>query len=363
VGEILFRFKHRAGHYISMESLVTPIVSENDEVKHILIASRNVDQRLQYEKAKEESDLKYRLIAENTSDLIRIVDADGMVSYTSPSHERLLGYRPAELEGKHYKYHTHPEDLPSLMECWDRATMGQPQCCSFRMKTKHNGYIWLESIATPVISQTSKSSPILNTQKKLSHLVSVTRVITDRKQHEEELKQLAYHDSLTGVPNRRLFYDRLTQSIRKANRNKTKFAVLYLDLDLDRFKWVNDTFGHEAGDLLLKGGVERIYECLRETDTLARLGGDEFAIIIDDIKMTNEVTRIAQDIVQELQNPLNINGNEFITTSSIGIGIFPDAGMDMDTLLSNADQALYQSKEKGRNMYHFWAPSAEDTKA
>jgi diguanylate cyclase (GGDEF)-like protein/PAS domain S-box-containing protein len=298
---------------------------------------------LQYEAELKLRDENYRLIAENSSDLIRIVDISGSNSYASPSHLHVLGYTPDEIIGKRFDTIIHPDDKEGVNRIYqNHFNRADTILTEYRYQHKNGTWVWLEAQATQIYDDNGK----------LSHFVVVSRNISERKHYEEKLKQLAFYDVLTGIPNRRLFNDRLSQSIRKAKRNRTQLALFYLDCD--RFKWVNDSLGHETGDLLLKGFVERVESCLRETDTIARLGGDEFAIIIDGFDTTHQVARIANQIIQTTREPWNINGHEFIATASIGIAIYPDDGGDINTLLAHADRALYESKENGRNQYQFF---------
>jgi len=168
----------------------------------------------------------------------------------------------------------------------------------------------------------------------------------------ESLRVQATHDPLTGLPNRLLFSDRLTQRLAQSRRQKMPLAVMYLDLD--RFKIINDTLGHNFGDLLLQGVAERLMTCLRETDTLARMGGDEFTIILTDIMTAEDATSVAKKVLDVLSEPFFLGGREFFITASIGISIFPSDGADVETLVKNADTAMYRAKEQGRNNYYLY---------
>ena len=176
--------------------------------------------------------------------------------------------------------------------------------------------------------------------------------ITRYKASEERLKFLANYDSLTKLPNRLLFQDRLGQALAHARRNNTRLALLYLDLD--KFKAVNDVMGHHVGDQLLIKTASRIRAALRQSDTAARLGGDEFTVIIENYSLQNQLVRLIENIIQELAKPYNLENQEVIVSVSVGIAIFPDDGRDVDTLLRNADAAMYLAKEKGRNTYYFF---------
>jgi diguanylate cyclase (GGDEF)-like protein len=165
---------------------------------------------------------------------------------------------------------------------------------------------------------------------------------------EEKLKELAFHDSLTGVANRRLFKEKVNQSIKEAQRYKRKIAIMYMDID--KFKQINDELGHDVGDELLKQFTQKIRNCIRKSDVLARLGGDEFIILLPEINHPRDSMFVANKILDTLQYPWVIEGHTFITTSSMGIAIYEE-GDDYKSLIKRADRALYKAKESGRNTF------------
>jgi len=175
------------------------------------------------------------------------------------------------------------------------------------------------------------------------------------KRTEEAIKQLAYHDSLTGLPNRRLFNDRLDVAIAYAQRNRHKLAMLLLDLD--QFKDVNDTLGHSVGDKLLKAVSERLINILRKSDTVARMGGDEFMLMLPEMALGEDAAKVAAKILNAFQDPFVFEGYELRITTSIGIAIYPHDGEDSDTLVKNADIAMYCAKEQGRHKYQYYTPA------
>ena len=175
--------------------------------------------------------------------------------------------------------------------------------------------------------------------------------VIKRKQIEETIQQMAYNDTLTSLPNRLQFKDRLTLELAHARRNKTMLAVMFLDLD--RFKVINDTLGHAVGDQMLHGIAWRLRSCMRETDTVSRFGGDEFTIVLPKIGRAEDAAMIANKIIEVVQQPLTIGSSELFITTSIGIALFPDDGEDVETLIKNADSAMYHAKEAGRNNYQF----------
>ena len=183
-------------------------------------------------------------------------------------------------------------------------------------------------------------------------MVCVVRDITERTYAEEQIKHLAYHDALTNLPNRLLFKDRLTVALSHAQRDGSNLAVLFLDLD--RFKVINDSLGHNIGDQLLQAVAARVQACVRDSDTVARLGGDEFTVLLPRLHRAEDAAPIATKIIEAIRYPFHIEGREFFITTSIGISLFPDDGEDAEALIKNADTAMYQAKEVGRDNYQLF---------
>ena len=176
--------------------------------------------------------------------------------------------------------------------------------------------------------------------------------ITERKKYEEKIQQMAFHDSLTGLPNRKLFSDRLGIVLAQAKRNKKKVGIVMLDLD--NFKDVNDTLGHDVGDTLLKAVAERLSVILRKSDTVARFGGDEFVLIFPDMEIIEEAIQVVQKIIDRFHKPFLIDTHQLVVTTSIGIAVYPNDGMDEEILMKNADIAMYQAKQAGRARYQLY---------
>lgn len=187
----------------------------------------------------------------------------------------------------------------------------------------------------------------------LTHYVGILTDITQRKLLEEHLKKMAHYDVLTGLPNRALFHDRLHQAVSEALRRQSRLAILFVDLD--NFKPVNDTLGHDMGDLLLQQAAGRLRECVRESDTVARMGGDEFTIIIADVQESEDATIVAAKVLASLAAPFVLKDRECIIGASIGVAVYPDHGSDPEILIKHADAAMYIAKEQGRNRYHFYS--------
>jgi diguanylate cyclase (GGDEF)-like protein/PAS domain S-box-containing protein len=339
----VFRMRSKKGEYIWLESSANPVLDQGGNLAQIQVTTRNIHHQRVYQELLQKSEERYRFIAEYSTDLIRIVSEDRKIQYASPSHQLKLGYDSEELIGKKLEDFIYSDDQEMVKQKFMDGTLRkQPSTVEFRLVMKNKQILWVE---TNVV-------PLYDARGEFIHYISASRDISERKHYEEQLKHMAYTDSLTGIPNRRLFYDRFSQAIKKAKRNQRKFALFVLDCD--HFKRVNDSLGHDIGDLLLKGVVERIQKFIRDADTFARLSGDEFAIILDDFHDIQDVEEIAKRIIDVLQTPWDIKGNELVVTFSIGISIFLDHGFDMDTLFSHADQALYLSKGKGKNQYHFY---------
>ena len=184
--------------------------------------------------------------------------------------------------------------------------------------------------------------------------IGTTLDITGRKRLQEEMRHMAQHDALTGLPNRRLFREVAAVELAQAHRHGTKLAIFFLDLD--RFKEINDTFGHEVGDQLLREAASRLTSVVRTSDTVARIGGDEFNLIISDIKQAEYASEVAVKILKEIRKPFTVNAQELNISTSIGISVFPDDGAQIDGLLSYADIAMYYAKDHGRNRFQFYNP-------
>jgi diguanylate cyclase (GGDEF)-like protein len=183
----------------------------------------------------------------------------------------------------------------------------------------------------------------------VSRLVIISRDITEHKVAEEKIRHLAHHDALTGLPNRVLLRDRLEQAIAQAQRNRTQMGVMLLDLD--RFKTINDTLGHEAGDDALQAVAERLRASVRRVDTVARLGGDEFVVVLPAIRGPVDAEQVARKIIESMTEPLSIRDQTMIVSVSIGVSICPTDGADTTALMKRADLAMYRAKQKGRNQY------------
>ncbi|MEK4078524.1 sensor domain-containing diguanylate cyclase [Solibacillus sp. FSL K6-1126] len=291
----------------------------------------------------------YRILSENMRDLISIIDLKGRCEFVSASHARILGIYPEELQGEYAGNWLHPHDADIVARRLKRLIETNKECTfRFRYGNNRREWKWLEAKASPIFAENGT----------LEKILIVSSDITERIRYEENLKHLAYHDPLTELPNRRLFRERLRQSIKEAECYGHEMAVMYMDLD--NFKQVNDSLGHAVGDKLLQQFAGRVEECLCESDTLSRRGGDEFTVLFPEIQEKNDVKLIAERINEFLRKPWYIRGHIFTTTTSIGVAFYPQDGLTPHELLENADSALYKVKARGKDNYSFYRYSDYD---
>ncbi|NEU30320.1 EAL domain-containing protein [bacterium LRH843] len=339
--------RRKDGSIVDVSLSLSPLRNAEGTITSIVAYTRDISEKKKQERLVIESEARYRLITENMTDLVAQVDADGAMIYASPSFQKVVGRQPRAGEKECFTY-IHEEDRDQVINCFKNVIADQRNG-RFECRVKHGDghYIWLDT----------KLTAVLNEQGELQHVLCLAREVTERKQHEEELVRMAFYDYLTGALNRRLFMDHLDRTLAQAKRNSDSFAVM--SLDFDRFKWVNDSLGHDVGDELLIQFVRRVKKCIREVDILARLGGDEFSILLPGVATLADVEKVAKRILSALQQPWTIKGHEFVTTSSIGIGLYPQCGDDTLLIMKHVDQALYKAKQFGRNNYQFCNQSME----
>jgi diguanylate cyclase (GGDEF)-like protein/PAS domain S-box-containing protein len=296
------------------------------------------------ENALRESEERYRLMAENSTDMISRTTARGRFVYVSDAARHILGYEPGEMIGHSIFEFALPDDHHLLRHVTD--LLDQPQTFSYRVRRKDGAHVWLESRSRALRDPASGA---------ITEVIAVSRDISERRRAEEQIEYQAYHDALTGLPNRLLFRDRLTIALAHAKRQQTPVAVMFLDLD--RFKNVNDTLGHSLGDELLCAVAMRLRTVLREGDTIARMGGDEFTVLLHDLKKADDAVTIAQKLLDTVAEPVRMDGQELYVTTSIGIALYPSDGDSAEALLQSADGAMYRAKEAGRNSYQLCTPA------
>ena len=291
-----------------------------------------------------ESEARFRTLAETAPCAITI-DQSGECRYANAAAGAISGYSPRELERMNLTelVHTEHQDLVRDRVAAKGAEPGLPQHHEFKIVRKDGQERWLDFCASTIEYEGKRAT------------LGAAFDITDRKRADEQIKSLAYHDPLTGLPNRLLFRDRLGLAVAQAHRAGQKLAVLYLDLD--RFKVINDSLGHGLGDRVLQTVAARLHASVREGDTVARVGGDEFILILPGVESPPQVARVAEKVCESLKEPFVLEGHEIFVTTSMGISVYPDDGEDADALTKNADTAMYRAKEHGRNRYQLYTPS------
>ncbi len=302
----------------------------------------------QASRALQVSEERFRSLIQNVGDLVLITDDTLTIQYASPSAWEVGGYRPEDLVGRPAHEFADPEYLARVFDALQETIVAPGKSYTVELRARHaaGNHMWVEITVTNLLANPSVNGIILN-----------LRPVEERKQLEERLSELAFYDTLTKIPNRRWFLDRLEQVSSRARRHHARIAVLFIDLDY--FKSVNDTYGHADGDELLTRSAERIRFCLRQEDTVARLGGDEFVALLDDLHFPNDSILVAQRIVDAHRLPFVIRGRELTVTASVGItSCDPDSPSPPDELIRQADVAMYVAKAKGRDQYELYTGPA-----
>ena len=300
-----------------------------------------------------ESEAQTRLLLDSAGEGIYGLDYDGN-SIFNPAALKMLGYQMHELLGKSMHelvHHSHADGTPYPRDkCPIIASLAGDQASKVIDEAfwrKDGSHFPVEYTSTPIYKKNRRAG-----------VVVTFRDISLRKQAEEQMLQLAHYDAITGLPNRVLFLDRLRLELKKSQRAEKPLALMFIDLD--DFKEINDTLGHDKGDLLLKDAARRLSACVRETDTVARMGGDEFTIIMAALDDAESVERVVQNIRTRFSEPFQLGDQLAYVTASIGITLYPTDAEDIDGLLRNADQAMYAAKHEGRNGYRYFTHSMQE---
>ena len=295
------------------------------------------------ERALEASEARFRVLTESGLDLISVLAADGAILYQSLALKNLLGYDPSETIGRNVFDLIHREEVEAARNAFMRIveTSHFREPLEFRIRHRDGQWRTFESLGTNCLDNPHIRGVVFN-----------SRDVTDRKAIQQRIQHLAYHDNLTGLPNRGLLQDRLGHSIARAERSGRKVAVLFLDLD--NFKNINDTLGHDVGDELLRQVSRRLSECVRAGDTIARQGGDEFIVLLDNLEDGRGASVVAQKILNSLRAAFSLGGTEQHVSGSVGIAVYPEDGRDAQTLMKNADTAMFHGKGIGKNTYQYF---------
>ncbi|WP_294246401.1 EAL domain-containing protein [Propionivibrio sp.] len=302
-----------------------------------------------------QSERQYRFLVEASPDLIFTLDEHFNFSFISGHVASLNGYLADDLKGKPFLSIVFEEDLERTRYTLERVGHG---ACSTELRfvgRDESAYRHYDVSLIPIEASAAK---VFLGNARSCRIYGVARDISDKILNHDRLAFLAYHDALTGLPNRALFCDRVGLAMVQAKRSGMKIAAMFIDLD--RFKLANDNFGHQKGDELLKDVARRLQESLRETDTLARIGGDEFTVLLPGLRTREDAAYVANKLVADMRKPFLLADVEVTLTASIGISIFPDDGEDIETLLRHADIAMYHVKSHGKNGSGFFSNAMDE---
>ncbi|RKQ15909.1 EAL domain-containing protein [Oceanobacillus bengalensis] len=346
----VLRNKAKDGSYIWLDTTIVPFLDKDGKPYQYISIRDDVTEKKQVEEELKESEEKYRLITENTSDIITVINRDGNIMYITPSSYAVLGHNIEDIEHSKFLRWVHKNDRENVTLMVKTIFKGRKSFgdVEFRMRKKDGSFLSAEA----------KISAVLDDEgNEVGTLVLVIRDITLRKHSEKMIYHLSHHDTLTGLPNRAFFMNHLSKEFYHAKVIHDELAVLYLDVD--RFKNINDSLGHEKGDTVLTEIANRLRTSIHAKDFVARIGGDEFVILLSR-STRDEVIAIADKIVESLQNPITVSKNLYTVTGSIGISVYPSEVKTPEELLKQANIASDTVKAKGRNSYLFFHKNMEE---
>ena len=357
-GDATFKNATLAMRYGVKDFLHKPYVpDELIKVINNLIEKRELKHKLdEMSRCIQASEKRYSFIVNNSPDMVYMLDEKGCFVFVNVRATELLGYTQEEFIGHHYSEFIHVEDVEkgnfAFSTSWSNVDV--PQKVEFKMLPKFPtlDICCFESRSIAIKLNAAEIGDKDSNEKSIG-IYGVARDVTEQKRLDEAIYFQLYHDALTELPNRILFSDRISFAISQAKRNNMRVAVMFLDMD--RFKVVNDSLGHIAGDKLLQKISKRLKLCIRDSDTLARVGGDEFNLMLPDINSRDDVSNLVNKITQSLEAPFMIEGNDVYVTFSIGTAIFPEDGDSSETLIKHADMAMYNIKGKGKNGHEFFS--------
>lgn len=333
-----------SGNRVFFDVIKAPVRTTDGKLVGVLGIARDITRRKEDEERLELAALVYR----NSSEAILISNAENQILAVNPAFEKITGYSATEVIGKDPKLlSSGRQDKAFYKAMWD----------ALNEKGYWRGELWNRRKNGESYAAWLTINVVYNEDRSVRYYVELSNDFTEKKEAEDMIWKQANFDFLTNLPNRRMLIDRLKQEIVKVNQSDKKLALLFLDLD--NFKDINDTLGHDMGDHLLLDASKRLKDCVREFDTVSRLGGDEFAIILTELSDLPTMEKIAHNILNSLAQPFHLGSEIAYVTGSIGITVYPDDGTEIDTLLRNADQALYAAKLAGRNRMSYFTASMQ----
>lgn len=335
------RHRHKDGHLVEIEANVS-----YSEIRGgvFFVFVRDI-----FERKRQEEELQLAASVFNASSAsIVITDQDNRIVSVNPAFSTITGYQAHEAIGL----------TPSMLSSGKQSKAFYHEMWQSLERHKHwHGELWNRKKDGDIFAEQLSINVVTHKDGSVHRYVAIFSDITEKKQADDLMWRQANYDAVTDLPNRRLFFDRLDQEIKKCRRSTQYLALFFLDLD--RFKEVNDTYGHDVGDQLLIQAAQRLNACVRNTDTVARLGGDEFTLILADLADITRVETVAMSIRDALKEPFHINNTDLHISASIGIALYPDNTTDAYDLIAKADIAMYEAKRQGRNRYCFYSGSFE----
>ena len=347
-----YRCISKDGRVVWCQNMVS-VIREQGQVRLLRGLLLNITQRKQHEKSIRSNKNRFRimfmsapvgmlLVELNTTNLLEI----------NPAYTNIVGRSVSEIKRVGWQKITHSDDLKEIIYKLEQLKLGKIN--HFKMLTRfikpEGSIVWAHLTVSTIDDEGILENP---------QFLAILEDVTERKNFEEKIWHQANFDFLTNLPNRNMLNDRIAQTVKTARRNQSEFAVLLIDLD--HFKDVNDTLGHDRGDELLVEAAKRILLCVRESDTVARVGGDEFTIILSELSGLSGVGKVAQNILDSLSEPFYLGKNTTYISASIGITLYPKDASESISLIKNADQAMYFAKEQGRNGYHFFTAAMQQS--
>lgn len=322
------------------------VVSRTPEGKPLRMVGTHTD--ISERKKAEESMQLASLVYQNSSEGMTVTDINGTILNINPAFTEITGYTLEEAAGRNHDFlNSGRQDEAFYKAMWQ----------AIHKTGRWQGEVWNKRKNGETYVEWLSINTIYNDDGSPHRRVSLFSDITEKKETEELVWKQANFDALTGLPNRRMFLDRLEQEMKKSHRAGQRMALMLLDLD--HFKEINDTLGHDKGDDLLQAAAKRLVDCVRETDTVARLGGDEFTVILSSLHESSNVARVYQQILHKMAEPFQLDREVAYVSVSIGITMYPEDATTIDDLLKNADQAMYEAKSQGRNRYSYFTPSMQ----
>lgn len=339
--------KKKDGEIIWVRLIITPLLDDNGKPYQFIALKEDITEKKEIEFQLAKKDKQLSALTSNSHDIVGVINKDGKIAYTNPAFERVLGFTVSEALHSNIIDYIDKEDISFEKSLLQKIIENPNDSIRHQSRFKHKDgtFRWCEVVFSNYLQDPYIQGIVFN-----------IRDYTKQKEANDIIKHLANYDYLTGLPNRRYFESQLEKVLH--NAKKANESVAIISLDLDGFKQVNDTYGHDAGDILLKLAGQRISCVFQEKGFIGRIGGDEFLSFIpkSDLEVVN---RIASSLVNTFSNPFIIDENKIHITASVGVSIYPESGQDMRTLLKNADSAMYEAKKKGKNDYRFFSLLAE----